>query len=60
MSIKQKGKKKVKQKKLKTHAERADEINTLRTKILSIGFPIKSKGIEELFSRFYVVEDNYI
>lgn len=50
---KQKQKKEIK---YKTIQVRTEEINTLRTKILSIGFPISCKGITELFEHF----DNYV
>ena len=52
-------KKQKKQKKVikyKTLQVRTEEINTLRTKILSIGFPLSCKGITELFEHF----DNYV
>lgn len=44
--------KKDKKKKLRTQEERASEINTLRTKITSIGFPYDNDGIVQLFSIF--------
>lgn len=41
---------------LKTQEEKEEEIQMLKTKILSIGFPIDNDGIVELFQHF----DNYI
>jgi len=52
-----KKKKRVKRKREeKTKEERERDINQLRTKILSIGFPLQSPGIVELFKHF----DEYV
>ncbi len=52
-----KKKKRIKrQREQKTLEERQREINQLKTKILSLGFPLSSPGIIELFKHF----DDYI